>query len=173
MRLSCQKGPFTYIHVRTDLLYQTPYFIHVVRCTTVVLLSYVSTKYVYIRRRWNKQCNQRNEHIKLLLAQTGRLSDLLPASTAETHSAPGTQETLSRTGCCTAATPTVQPTPSAPPYYGSFLRSPPPPQMVVFGDSSSDAGRRFNAPASFDFDGIGPFPWEMLFEDPDCDVSAR
>lgn len=71
MRLSCQKGPFTYIHVRTDLLYQTPYFIHIVRCTTVVLLSYVSTKYVYIRRRWNKQCNQRNEHIKLLLAQAG------------------------------------------------------------------------------------------------------
>ena len=48
-----------------------------------------------------------------------------------------------------------------------------PPQMVVFGDSSSDAGRRFNAPASFDFDGIGPFPWTKLFESPDSDVSER
>lgn len=46
------------------------------------------------------------------------------------------------------------------------------PQMVVFGDSSSDAGRRFAAPASFDFDGIGPFPWLKLFEEPDSDVRA-
>ena len=43
--------------------------------------------------------------------------------------------------------------------------------MVVFGDSGSDAGRRFNAPASLDMDGIGPFPWEKLFEAPDSDVS--
>ena len=48
----------------------------------------------------------------------------------------------------------------------------PVPQMVVFGDSTSDAGRRFNAPASFDFDDIGPFPWTKLFEDPDSDVST-
>ena len=48
----------------------------------------------------------------------------------------------------------------------------PVPQMVVFGDSTSDAGRRFNAPASFDFDDIGLFPWTKLFEDPDSDVST-
>ena len=45
-------------------------------------------------------------------------------------------------------------------------------QMIVFGDSLSDAGRRFNAPASFDFDGIGTFPFTKLFEEPDSDVSA-
>lgn len=44
--------------------------------------------------------------------------------------------------------------------------------MIVFGDSTSDAGRRFNAPASFDFDDIGPFPWTKLFEAPDSDVSV-
>ena len=43
--------------------------------------------------------------------------------------------------------------------------------MIVFGDSSADAGRRFNAPASFDFDDIGPFPWAYLFEEPGSDVS--
>lgn len=44
------------------------------------------------------------------------------------------------------------------------------PQMIVFGDSASDAGRKFNAPASFDFEDIGPFPWTRLFEAPDSDV---
>lgn len=43
--------------------------------------------------------------------------------------------------------------------------------MIVFGDSISDAGRRFNAPASFDYPGIGKFPFERLFEDADSDVS--
>ncbi|CAM9275156.1 unnamed protein product [Laminaria digitata] len=47
------------------------------------------------------------------------------------------------------------------------------PKMVVFGDSASDAGRRFDAPASFDFDGIGPFPWKKLFEEPDSDSTFR
>lgn len=43
--------------------------------------------------------------------------------------------------------------------------------MVVLGDSSSDAAdRNFNAPASFDFEGIGPFPWTRLFEAPDSNV---
>lgn len=42
--------------------------------------------------------------------------------------------------------------------------------MVVFGDSTADAGRRFNAPTSFDFDDIGPFPWTRLFEAPDSNV---
>lgn len=46
------------------------------------------------------------------------------------------------------------------------------PQMVVFGDSTSDAGRRFDAPASFDFDSIGPFPFTQLFDEPDRDVSG-
>ncbi|CAN0269932.1 unnamed protein product, partial [Ectocarpus fasciculatus] len=43
--------------------------------------------------------------------------------------------------------------------------------MVVFGDSNSDTGRRFNAPASFQFedDGIGPFPWKRLYDGPDSD----
>lgn len=44
--------------------------------------------------------------------------------------------------------------------------------MIVFGDSTADAGRRFNAPASFDFEDIGPFPWPNLFEAPDSDVSV-
>ncbi|CAM9737497.1 unnamed protein product [Ectocarpus sp. 4 AP-2014] len=46
-----------------------------------------------------------------------------------------------------------------------------PPQMVVFGDSNSDTGRRFNAPASFQFedDGIGPFPWKRVYNGPDSD----
>lgn len=43
--------------------------------------------------------------------------------------------------------------------------------MIVFGDSTSDTGRRFNAPASFVFDDIGPFPWTYLFEEPRGDVS--
>lgn len=44
--------------------------------------------------------------------------------------------------------------------------------MVVFGDSNSDVGRRFNAPASFQFEeyGIGPFPWKRLFDGLDSDV---
>lgn len=46
-------------------------------------------------------------------------------------------------------------------------------QMIVFGDSTSDAGRRFNSPASFDFDDIGPYPWTYLFEEPGSDVSAQ
>ena len=45
--------------------------------------------------------------------------------------------------------------------------------MIVFGDSTSDAGRRFDAPASFDFEDIGPFPFTRLFEAPDSDVSER
>lgn len=44
-------------------------------------------------------------------------------------------------------------------------------QFIVLGDSTSDTGRRFNAPASFDFEDIGPYPWTRLFEDPDSDVS--
>ena len=43
--------------------------------------------------------------------------------------------------------------------------------MVVFGDSTSDVGRRFDAPASFDYPDIGKFPFERLFEDADSDVS--
>ena len=46
-------------------------------------------------------------------------------------------------------------------------------QIIVFGDSTSDTGRRFNAPASFEFDDIGPFPWAYLFEEPSGDVSER
>ncbi|CAM9491960.1 unnamed protein product [Ectocarpus sp. 12 AP-2014] len=43
--------------------------------------------------------------------------------------------------------------------------------MVVFGDSNSDTGRRFNAPASFQFEdeGIGPFPWKRVYNGPDSD----
>ncbi|CAN0082397.1 unnamed protein product [Ectocarpus sp. 6 AP-2014] len=46
-----------------------------------------------------------------------------------------------------------------------------PPKMVVFGDSNADTGRRFNAPASFQFEdeGIGPFPWKRLYDGPDSD----
>lgn len=44
-------------------------------------------------------------------------------------------------------------------------------QIVVFGDSTSDAGRRFAAPASFDFDDIGPFPWKNLFKNRKSNVS--
>ncbi|CAM9971094.1 unnamed protein product [Scytosiphon promiscuus] len=38
--------------------------------------------------------------------------------------------------------------------------------MVVFGDSISDIGRRYNAPASFQFEeyGIGPFPFKRLYD---------
>lgn len=43
-------------------------------------------------------------------------------------------------------------------------------QMVVFSDSNADTGRRFNAPASFDFEDIGPFPWKKLFDGPDSHV---
>lgn len=46
------------------------------------------------------------------------------------------------------------------------------PQMVVFGDSTSDVGRRFNAPSSFDFDDLGPFPWVKMFEAPGSEVSV-
>lgn len=42
---------------------------------------------------------------------------------------------------------------------------------MVFGDSTSDTGRRFAAPGSFDFDDIGVFPWEKLFEAPENNVS--
>lgn len=44
-------------------------------------------------------------------------------------------------------------------------------QFIVLGDSTSDSGRRFDAPASFDFEDIGPYPWARLFEDPDSEVS--
>lgn len=43
--------------------------------------------------------------------------------------------------------------------------------MVVFGDSGSDGGRRMFAPASFDFEDIGKFPWKKLYETPDAEVS--
>ena len=42
--------------------------------------------------------------------------------------------------------------------------------MVVFGDSFSDSGRRFNAPASFDYEDIGPFPWTHLYKANDSEV---
>lgn len=47
--------------------------------------------------------------------------------------------------------------------------------MVVFGDSTADSGRRFSAPASFDFEGIGPFPWKKLYNvtDKEVTISAR
>lgn len=47
------------------------------------------------------------------------------------------------------------------------------PQMVVFGDSNSDTGRRYNAPASFQFEeyGIGPFPFKRLYDGTGTDVS--
>eukprot|EP00904_Undaria_pinnatifida_P002396 jgi/Undpi1/12157/HiC_scaffold_5.g01833.m1 len=41
--------------------------------------------------------------------------------------------------------------------------------MIVFGDSTIDAGRRMDAPASFDFDDIGPFPWAYLFHESNSD----
>ena len=46
--------------------------------------------------------------------------------------------------------------------------------MVVFGDSYADAGRKFDAPASHQFEkyGIGPFPWKRLYAAPNSDVSA-
>lgn len=46
--------------------------------------------------------------------------------------------------------------------------------MVVFGDSSSDVGRRYNAPSSFQFEeyGIGAFPWKRLYDGPESDVSV-
>ncbi|CAN0252976.1 unnamed protein product, partial [Ascophyllum nodosum] len=37
------------------------------------------------------------------------------------------------------------------------------PKLVVFGDSISDQGRRFEAPASFEYEGIGFAPWEKIF----------
>lgn len=57
-----------------------------------------------------------------------------------------------------------------PPYYKKWRQNP---KVVVFGDSTSDAGRRFNAPASFDFDDIGKFPFTKLFEEPDSDTMFR
>lgn len=44
--------------------------------------------------------------------------------------------------------------------------------MIVFSDSNADTGRRFNAPASFDFDDIGPFPFKRLFDGSESNVSA-
>ncbi len=46
-------------------------------------------------------------------------------------------------------------------------------QMIVFGDSNSDTGRRFSADSSYDFPLIGPFPWEKLFDNSNPDVSAE
>lgn len=43
-------------------------------------------------------------------------------------------------------------------------------QFVVFGDSQSDAGRRYNAPASHVYEGIGVYPWTKLYEAPDSEV---
>ncbi|CAN0355555.1 unnamed protein product, partial [Ectocarpus sp. 12 AP-2014] len=47
------------------------------------------------------------------------------------------------------------------------------PKMVVFGDSQSDAGRRYNAPASHVFEGIGVYPWTKLYEAPDSESKFR
>eukprot|EP00752_Nemacystus_decipiens_P008410 g7520.t1 len=49
-----------------------------------------------------------------------------------------------------------------------------PPKIVVFGDSNSDVGRSFNAPAAYQFEkyGIGPFPWEMLYAAPDSNETV-
>ncbi|CAN0244602.1 unnamed protein product [Scytosiphon promiscuus] len=46
--------------------------------------------------------------------------------------------------------------------------------MIVFGDSSSDTGRRFNAPASFQFEeyGIGPFPFKRLYDGSGTDTKT-
>eukprot|EP00904_Undaria_pinnatifida_P002403 jgi/Undpi1/12163/HiC_scaffold_5.g01839.m1 len=57
-----------------------------------------------------------------------------------------------------------------PAYYKKWRENP---KMVVFGDSSSDVGRRFNAPDSFDFEDIGPYPWTKLFEARDSDSMFR
>lgn len=46
-------------------------------------------------------------------------------------------------------------------------------QMVVFGDALSDAGRRFAAPASFNFSEIGKFPWEKLYDAEDPEVHSN
>lgn len=45
-------------------------------------------------------------------------------------------------------------------------------QILVFGDSNSDVGRSFNAPAAHQFEeyGIGPSPWKLLFAAADSDV---
>ena len=45
-------------------------------------------------------------------------------------------------------------------------------QLVVFGDSISDQGRRFEAPASFEYEGIGFAPWEKIFVANDSEVSV-
>lgn len=44
--------------------------------------------------------------------------------------------------------------------------------MVIFGDSNSDTGRAFNAPAAYPFEehGIGPFPWKRLYAALDSNV---
>ncbi|CAM9397410.1 unnamed protein product [Ectocarpus sp. 6 AP-2014] len=47
------------------------------------------------------------------------------------------------------------------------------PKMVVFGDSQSDAGRRYNAPASHVYEGIGVYPWPKLYEAPDSESKFR
>eukprot|EP00903_Cladosiphon_okamuranus_P016937 g15612.t1 len=46
-----------------------------------------------------------------------------------------------------------------------------PPKMVVFGDSTSDTGRAFEAPGAHQFQDyeIGPFPWKRLYSAPDSD----
>ncbi|CAM9756137.1 unnamed protein product [Scytosiphon promiscuus] len=46
--------------------------------------------------------------------------------------------------------------------------------MIVFGDSNADTGRRFNAPASFQFEeyGIGPFPWKRLYDGSGTDTKT-
>ncbi|CAM9307731.1 unnamed protein product [Ectocarpus fasciculatus] len=47
------------------------------------------------------------------------------------------------------------------------------PKFVVFGDSQSDAGRRYNAPASHVYEGIGVYPWTKLYEAPDSESKFR
>ncbi|CAM9755997.1 unnamed protein product, partial [Scytosiphon promiscuus] len=49
-----------------------------------------------------------------------------------------------------------------------------PPKMIVFGDSNPDTGRRYNAPASFQFEeyGIGPVPWKRLYDGSGTDTKT-
>ena len=41
---------------------------------------------------------------------------------------------------------------------------------MIFGDSLSDQGRRFEAPASFEFEDIGVVPWKKIFAANDSEV---
>ncbi|CAN0407163.1 unnamed protein product, partial [Ectocarpus fasciculatus] len=37
-------------------------------------------------------------------------------------------------------------------------------QFIVFGDSQSDAGRRFNSPNVYPFSDLGVYPWEKVYD---------